>query len=620
MESQSNPTKQVLPPSAGNVQLLPDDVASQVAAGEVVERPSSIVKELVENSLDAEATRIDVQYDRGGAARIKVVDNGCGMSRDNALMALERHATSKIRSGEDLAHVATLGFRGEALPSIASVTRMTLASRQHDSLDGTRIQINGGKVESVTASGEPPGTQIEIKALFYNLPARRKFLRSEQTESGHIEQQMQTLALCHYQVAFSLVRDGRQIFQLPAADSLATRVADLFGQDLLRELIELPQPENPNFQVSGLLSKPGTLRSSRASQFFFVNNRAVDARELLYGIREGYGGALPRGRHPVVFLFLQIPPDDVDVNVHPAKREVRFRRPLDIQQRLADVIQNTLATPKPASHHAKSSSPPPNPTTPSTTHTATPSTSTAAPPTNRTPEHTAAPKPQPGNSSEQQVIRPLLPASTPSHPVLVSPEQTHPEATDSSFLPLALLAQNFLLLQDDSGLVVLEINLARQRIHYERILAQMKQDSLHGQQLLMPPVIELPPRQADWLRQRLDLLKQAGVHLEEFGLRSFKLDSLPSFLDSIDPEDALLEIIEDLREGELPAASSGAGQHQLACSIARRATATEPALGLSDAQHLLDHLLDCDLPYCCPQGQPTMIHMSFSELEKRFSS
>ncbi len=605
--------------SQRHVQLLPDEVASQVAAGEVVERPASIVKELVENSLDAGATRIDVQFDRGGTARIHVADNGHGMNRDDALLALERHATSKIRNSTDLASVATLGFRGEALPSIASVARMDLATRENNALAGTRIRIHGGKIIDVADCGEPPGTQIEVKALFYNTPARRKFLRSEQTESGHIEQQIQTLALCHFRVAFSLFRDGRQLFRLPAADSLATRVADLFGRELLKELIAVDSLAGPGFLLAGLLSRPGTLRSSRASQYFFVNNRAVEARELIHGIREGYGGALPRGRHPVLFLFLTMPPADVDVNVHPAKREVRFRRPLDVQRRLAEVIQHAFA----ASKSRPSASASPQSTSlpePSVNTPAAKTTADLPPQTGTTPvPQPTTSQPPPTSGTTPPIARPEPAATTPAHPALQATDETTPVAGGSDFRPLSLLSDNYLLLEDDTGLVVLDIHLARQRLHYELIVAKMNQDSLLGQQLLMPPVIELPPRQADWLRQRLDLLKLAGVQLEEFGLHSFKLDSLPSYLDAVDPEDALLEIIEDLREGELPANSSSAGQHQLACTVARRAAIAEPALALDDAGHFLTNLLDCDLPYCCPQGRPTMIHLSYSELEKRFS-
>ncbi len=617
------------------VMLLPEEVASQVAAGEVIERPASIVKELVENSLDAGARRIEVQTDRGGIALVKVTDDGCGMARDDALTALERHATSKIRSGSDLACVTTLGFRGEALPSIASVSRFVLRTREHHAVVGTEIRVAGGRIESVADSGEAPGTQVEVKSLFYNLPARRKFLRSEQTENGHIEHQLHTLALCHWRVAFTHVRDGKLVFRLPAASSVATRVADLFGRELLRELLVVDDTgdDGMTLKVTGLIGKPGTLRSSRASQFLFVNGRAVEARELLYGIRDGYGGALPRGRHPVLFLFIELPHGDVDVNVHPAKREVRFRRPLEVQNQLAAAIQEAIHRAVPAEvAERRGESVPARPAR----------VTVSAVPVGQQTQDVLVPEPA---AKERAVFRapvvlprqgelagtlaggqtsgtewiPQTPANTGGAERASGVQPSHSSSAGvSAFQPCGELGDRYLLYEDDSGLVILDTLLARQRIHYEIILRQMSAEALHGQQLLMPPVIELPPREADWLRERLGVLARVGVVLEEFGLHAFKLDCLPSFLDTAEPEAALMSILEDLRHGDLPARSTQAGQHDLARALAARAAAQEPPVKLSEAQTLMERLLACDLPYCCPVGRPTMIHFAFSELARKF--
>src|ERR1700736_1225041 len=328
----------------GRIALLPDEVAIQGAAGEVVERPASVVKELVENSIDADASRIEVAITRGGAAVIRVVDDGIGMDRDDALLSLERHATSKIRSGLDLARIRTLGFRGEALPSIASVSRFRLATRLHEGLEGTEITVNGGKIDSVRVSGEAPGTQIEVRSLFYNLPARRKFLRSENTEASHVQHQLALQAIGHPQIGFVFMRDQSVVFQVPPAATLADRIRDLRGAEFLEHLLETP-PETANgITLSGFIGRAGVSRATRAEQILFVNGRPVENITLQHGLREGYHTALMKVQCPVTFLFLEMDPEAVDVNVHPAKREVRFREPDAVRNSVANVIRKTLET------------------------------------------------------------------------------------------------------------------------------------------------------------------------------------------------------------------------------------------------------------------------------------
>src|SRR5438034_3024544 len=305
----------------GRIRLLPEIVASQVAAGEVVERPASVVKELIENSLDAGAQKIDIVIRRGGISLVRVIDDGCGMDRDDALLSLERHATSKIRSAADLQAVATLGFRGEALPSIASVSRFRLTTRETRAIAGTEIIVNGGKIEVVRDGGEAPGTQVEVRSLFYNLPARRKFLRSENTESRNIEHQLHLQAIGHPQIAFSLMRDDRMLFQLPAAATLSDRIRDLYGIELLERLVEVNGTPSRNFRISRFIGQAGLSRQSRTQQLVFVNGRAIESSLITAAIREGYHTALMKGQYPVTFFFLDIDPASVDVNVHPAKRE-----------------------------------------------------------------------------------------------------------------------------------------------------------------------------------------------------------------------------------------------------------------------------------------------------------
>ena len=361
------------------IKLLSEQVANQIAAGEVVERPASVVKELVENSLDADAKKITVEIGAGGRSLIRVTDDGFGMSRDDALLCLERHATSKIQRAEDLASIATMGFRGEALPSIASVSRFTLTTREResDSPEGTQIIINGGKIAEVKAAGSAPGTSIEVRQLFFNLPARRKFLRTEETEAAHIQHYLTLAALAFPEVAFTFVKDGRNVWQLPAVKSgvatssrieaLRERLRALLGDEKLLSVnfsasldenirpeeaeisFETALPEkseirNPKSEIRiwGLIGSPGVSRATRESQFVFVNRRPVENRGVNYALIEGYHNSLMKGRYPVCCLFLEIDPAAVDVNIHPAKREVKFHREFEIRKFVAQAVRETL--------------------------------------------------------------------------------------------------------------------------------------------------------------------------------------------------------------------------------------------------------------------------------------
>ena len=366
------------------IRLLPEHVANQIAAGEVIERPASVVKELVENALDAQATRLTVETAAGGRSLIRVTDDGLGMSRDDALLCLERHATSKIRKAEDLAAVRTMGFRGEALPSIASVSRMSITTRERDSQApaATQVVIHGGKILEVRDAGAPAGTCIEVRNLFYNLPARRKFMRTEETESAHVQHYLTLAALAYPEVAFTFLRDGRTIWQLPAVKTAEARLAGLkerlralFGGeeefvavDFSAEMAELPERPDPEetfdsaessanvpppsspFRLWGYLGTPGVSRATRQDQHIFVNRRPVENRALNFALMEGYHTSLMKGRYPVCCLFLEINPASVDVNIHPAKREVKFHNERDVRRLVGQAVRETLLK-----YHAKSS-------------------------------------------------------------------------------------------------------------------------------------------------------------------------------------------------------------------------------------------------------------------------
>ncbi len=360
------------------IRLLPEHVANQIAAGEVVERPASVVKELVENALDAQAARVTVEVQAGGRSLVRVTDDGAGMSRDDALLCLERHATSKIQRAEDLAAIATMGFRGEALPSIASVSRFTLTTRERDgdSPEGTQIIVNGGKIVEVKAAGSAPGTNVEVRQLFFNLPARRKFLRTEETEAAHIQHYLTLAALAYPEVAFTFVKDGRTVWQVPAVKSgpavssrveglrerfrallgdeklLAVNFSASLSEDFTPEAVEMFEESSPEkaeiqtpkseLRVWGLAGSPGVSRTTRDGQFVFVNRRPVENRGLNYALIEGYHTSLMKGRYPVCCLFLEIDPAAVDVNIHPAKREVKFHRESEIRRLVAQAVRETL--------------------------------------------------------------------------------------------------------------------------------------------------------------------------------------------------------------------------------------------------------------------------------------
>jgi DNA mismatch repair protein MutL len=598
------------------IALLPEHVASQVAAGEVVERPASVVKELVENSLDAGSTRIEVAIRRGGTASIRVVDDGIGMDRDDALLCLERHATSKIRTGADLAAIQTLGFRGEAMPSIASVSRFRMTTRERGALAGTEVVVNGGRIESVRDAGEAEGTQIEARSLFFNLPARRKFLRTEQTESSHVETALQLQAIGHPNVGFVLLNDERLVFQLPPGQSLRERLRDLVGAALVSELLEVPDEEFGGVRIRGFVGKAGVSRSTRQQQIVFLNGRPIENPTINHAIREGYHTALMKGQHPVTFLFLDMDPAAVDVNVHPAKREVRFRDPSNIRDAVTEAIRRTLESDRAAwSATFKASAP--------------------ASPISR-PEFGAPQTPPLIPKQEQFALRrdwaelPQREAPpTPSFPSVVSvpsvpsvpspsPEPTPEPSNDKDFRLLGVLGRLYVLMENASGLVLVDQHAAHERILFEEMKRRMEQQGVPTQRLLLPLTLEVSPKDSDWLMSHLDLLGRAGLGLEPFGANTFKVDALPTFLRTDDPAQLLREIIDDLREVSSENSRLRLGEEMIAKTVCRHAVKANDTLRDPELVRMLQDLLACDLPYCCPHGRPTMIQISYGELEKKF--
>jgi DNA mismatch repair protein MutL len=586
------------------IRLLPEILASQVAAGEVVERPASVVKELVENSIDAGARKIEISIRRGGISVIRVVDDGCGMDRDDALLCLERHATSKIRTSADLAAIATLGFRGEALPSIASVSRFRLATREPAAVSGTEIIVAGGRIETVRDGGEAPGTQIEVRSLFYNLPARRKFLRSENTESRNIEHQLHLQATGHPQVAFAFVRDDRIVFQLPAAANLLERIRDLHGPALGERLLPVEEPAASNsIKIRGLIGQAGVSRQSRAQQLVFVNGRAIESPVLTAALREGYHTALMKGQFPVTFLFLDLDPAAVDVNVHPAKREVRFRDPASVREAVVEVIRHTLESGR-ADWQQQFQKPVESPV---------PFTSPLTPPS---------------PIEQQRFVESSLTHVIPSPAEGEGPRRSPDAWPTESAINLASASQQFqiigilnklyVLMENQDGLVLVDQHAAHERILFEELRRRMEEQGVPSQRLLLAQTFELAPRDAEWVERNAATLQKMGIGIEPFGQNAFKIDSLPTFLDVSDPVTFMRKVIDGLKSASNGSSPLRLGEDMIAKTVCRHAVKANDPLRYLEVEKLISDLLECDLPYCCPHGRPTMIQISLGELEKKF--
>ncbi len=631
------------------IALLPEAVASQVAAGEVVERPASVVKELVENSLDAGATRIEVLIRRGGNSSIRIVDNGCGMDRDDALLCLERHATSKIRTGADLMAIHTLGFRGEALPSIASVSRFRLTTREHGALAGTEVLVNAGKMETVRDCGEPEGTQIEARSLFYNLPARRKFLRTENTEASHVEHVLQLQAIGHPHVGFTFLNDERLVHQLPPGQTLRERLRDFFGAQLVAELLEVPDMEIAGLRLGGLLGRAGVSRSNREQQIVFLNGRPIENPTIYHGLREGYHTALMKGQHPVTFLSIEMDPAAVDVNVHPAKREVRFRDPALVREVIVEVTRRVLESDR-ASWSRTFTAPAPARAVPDQTlpllppaeqfalrrdwsHFSAPATA----PTETSGEAiTSVPaNPPAGRSSETSQFSPSVTAQPATPPVFPDPPQTEisrahlppqspPETAPAQpraaqdFKFIGILGRLYILMENAGGLVLVDQHAAHERILFEEMRRRMEGQGVPTQRLLLPITLQVAPKDADWLRENLDALARTGIGLDPFGAGTFKIDALPQFLSATEPSQLLRDIIDELRDTSQQTSKLRLGEDMIAKTVCRHAVKANDILREPECLRLVQDLLACELPYCCPHGRPTMIQLSYLELEKKF--
>ena len=614
-------------PRDGHIRVLPLHVANKIAAGEVVERPASVVKELVENAIDAGAKSIRISITQGGRKLVSVQDDGCGMTRDDAVLSLERQATSKILDVNDIEEIDTLGFRGEAIPSIASVSRFTITTRRHESDEGTLVQVNAGQLAEVSSAGCPPGTLVEVRDLFCNVPARRKFLRAYATEESHVKQVFTVHALAHPAIGFALNVEGRELYRLAPAATLADRVLDLFGRDFVAELLPVGgQParstsegigvpsDNPNNQtskpskhqeirVSGFLERPNLNQPTRRDQYVFVNGRPATAPSIAYALREAY----PRRQgdvRPAAILFIDLPPNQVDVNVHPTKREVRFRDNSAVKQAIMSAIE--LALRQPPSTRGR------------------PDPALEAPrPDHRAPESGSPPPAPPVPEPPSTRGRPD-PALEAPRPVQVE-FAVSPDSTDSRpwqwFTYLAQTAEGYLLIETDAGLVTINPRAARERIVYERLLKASSQDGgkVPSQALLIPETVRMSPADAARIKASLATIAEMGFVIEEFGRDTFKVDAVPQLSEKGSPSVMLATIARDLAEGGARRGGARWREELVAKAVARSYAGSSQALTEEGAVRLVEDLCRCRSPYVCPRGKITMILTSNRELNRKFA-
>ncbi len=657
------------------IHILPEAVANKIAAGEVVERPSSIVKELLENSLDAGADRIDVSVEAGGKRLIRLHDNGCGMSHDDALLAFERHATSKIRSPEDLFDVATLGFRGEALPSIAAVSRLTLQTRHASEAAGTRVEIVGGKLRDVSELAWPGGTGVEARDLFFNTPARRKFLKAESTELGHIATLVTHYALAHPEKSFRLASLTNEIVNVSPVPEPRERIYQLLGGQLLEQLIEItpverrmplystpsvPEeeetpPEPVVVRLWGFVSRPEVQKLNRSNIYFFVNRRLVRDRLILHAITEAYRNILPAGIFPVALIFLELPPAEVDVNVHPSKTEVRFRHSGFIHDFARDGIRQRLmasrpvaAFPLPASRRGASrvegdvevaekleEEPPlmrgPEDVLPGSLPLGErrPASDRSSPAASGLAEREAVfrlSSPEPLPRSGMLPLGEGAPASGAPASALTSPSglavtpgfKGGASEFPADLQPLGQVEQSFIVATNAEGLWIIDQHVAHERILFERHLQLRRAKKVEGQRLLLPVIVELKPEQQATLGEIAEELSANGFDVEPFGQRTVAIKTAPADIAPDDVRQLLLEILDELGP-EMRALSLEVLRNRISASVAcHAAIKVNMPLDRNKMEWLLRQLSRTECPMACPHGRPIVLRYGLKEIRKAF--
>lgn len=596
----------------GIIHILSDTLAGQVAAGEVVERPASVLKELVENSIDAGATAIRTEIRRGGIALLKVSDDGNGMSREDAQLAFQRHATSKIACTEDLFRITHMGFRGEALHSIASVAQVKLTTRQANDVVGTELRVSGGDMHEPIDAGCAPGTTVETAQLFFNTPARRKFLKSEETEAGQIEHQLKLHALAFPGIRFTFVRDGQTVFDVPATTDMRQRIADFEGRELAEKLMRIRPVNAAGIHISGFLLPLSEARRNRSRQYIFLNSRPIDDKFAARAIRDGYGG-FPTGLHPALYLFIEMEPALVDVNVHPAKKEVRFRRPADLAAALIEAISGTLTA------HTKAETPSPSPVVPPDSA------------LRDSPNTEEGSIPSPHTAPRLRILQPMprqkelsLPVAdtvvTDRCPSASAPSAHHDNKLPRGFRLLGILKGEYAIFENAEGLALLSPRAAMERIIFEQLLAAQK-GPIAAQRLLTPVLIDPDIREIGTAHKLLPLFEKAGFHIIPFGRSTLRVEAIPAFLNIGQTEDFLHELLHFFTAGGNILHRNRSPYEPFASQLAKQYAAREDiAQLLRTPEVLLSRLFACEIPYCTAGGKPTIIPFSLQEIARKFQT
>ncbi len=586
------------------IRLLSETVAAQIAAGEVVERPASVVKELIENALDAGATRIELEV--GGVTSIRCADDGTGIPAAEVELALQRHATSKISTFDDLVHVQTLGFRGEALASIAAVSQVALITRHVDEKVGVRLVVDGGRVVDKQPIGAPPGTTVDVQNLFYNVPARRKFLKSETTESRHVNELVMRYAMAYAGVRFALFTDGRETFRTTGRGLLGDVIVDALGIELFRNMVEVMplerlRPDLPPIRVFGYTSRPSFTRANRSQIMLFVNGRSIVDSRLTYAVVQSYHTLIPNNRYPVSVLMIELPPDEVDVNVHPTKAEVRFRTPDAVFSAVQRTVRQALTS----------------------------QSDVAEVPVTNFMMSPRSPLPDQMNIDISDTGR--HPRQSPTQQVWTWEEDDDtfvreiPVGMEAPARPRKLplmrvvgqIAATYIVAEGPAGMYLIDQHAAHERIMYEELMSQFKASDKLVQHTLDATIITLSPILARLLEEHLTVMNSIGFVIEPFGKDTFRVESVPAPLADHNPQDVFNRILQDLESGKEP------GVESIEEKIVRRVCKTASVkagqvLSYDEMVGLIRQLERCENPLTCPHGRPTMIHMSASDLAREF--
>ena len=591
------------------IRILAEEVANKIAAGEVVERPASVVKELVENAVDAGATRITVEVEEAGKALLRITDNGCGMTAQECVLALQRHATSKIARAEDLAAVRTLGFRGEALPSVASVSRVTLLTRARGELEGARLEAEAGEIRELEAAGAAEGTAITVRDLFYNTPARLKFLKTNRTELGQVCDVLTRLALSHPGISLRLIADGDEILHAPGSADPLNTVTALYGKDLARELLPVSY-SRPGLAVEGYVSKPTFARPTRSGQHLFVNGRWVRNRTLTHALDEAYRATLPGGRFPFAVLHVEIDPALVDVNVHPAKSEVRFLRDWEVHRAVHEAIRNAIGAPQGANAPLAQRSQ----LTPEELQRG-PWLPPIPPPADRHDPFGEPPPPIP----TQNVPFPEMAAAVPVRQLAMA----EVDVARTALRPIAQVWNRYIVAEGASGLLIIDQHLAHERVLFDRLLQSRSDSGASAQRLAVPVTLQLSAREAALLEEWRGELRGIGFELEPFGRGAWVVRSVPAFVQPGSELATLRALLDELGEGRKAGARPEGGSmpvpdRAMAAAACKAAVKKGSRLASEEMERLLEDLARTENPHTCPHGCPITVEIGFQELLRRF--